>query len=192
MLSLSLVTVALTVGWQSGQIVCPVMGEPAKLVGKVVEYNGSRFGFCCGGCESTFSRNASKYIASATQDKRVVGVCLFDPTTGMRIDPKTAKGTVDYAGLRYWFATADGAKAFSANPAKYVLATKSELLTCPVSGKKFASYHEAGGYRVHDGAVYYFCCGNCMDAFGKDPGTFVAKSKGGLQPPRAVVVVVKQ
>jgi YHS domain-containing protein len=167
------------------------MGEPAKLVGKVVEFNGARFGFCCGGCETTFSNNAQKYIASAKQEKRVIGAFLFDPTTGMRIEPKNAKGSTDYAGLRYWFSTADGMKAFNANPGQYVLNVKSETLTCPVSGKKLASYHEAGGYKVYEGVAYYFCCGDCMATFGKDPGKFVAKSKSELRAPQAVITVVK-
>lgn len=192
MLTMSVFSVALAAVLQSNQLVCPVRGEPSKLVGKVVEYGGARFGFCCGGCETTFSNNAPKYIASAKHEKRVIGAFLFDPTTGMRIEPKNAKGSTDYAGLRYWFSTADGMKAFTANPGQYVLNVKSETLTCPVSGKKFTSYHEAGGYRVYEGVAYYFCCGNCMDAFGKDPSTFVAKAKGSLQAPRATIVVVKE
>lgn len=46
-----------------GNTKCPVMGGPVS--GKTfIEYQGKRYGTCCGGCAEEFNKNPEKYLAS--------------------------------------------------------------------------------------------------------------------------------
>lgn len=50
----------------------------------------------------------------ATPDK------VIDPVCHMTIDPKTAAGTSEHAGQKYWFCAASCKKKFDADPHKYL------------------------------------------------------------------------
>lgn len=44
---------------------------------------------------------------------------VTDPVCGMRIDPKTAAGSSEYKGQRYYFCSASCKTNFDSDPAKY-------------------------------------------------------------------------
>ena len=48
--------------------VCPVRGGEVDPEVETVEYNGKAYGFCCGGCDSKFSKNPEKYSKNLNED----------------------------------------------------------------------------------------------------------------------------
>lgn len=184
--------IALTLGFQDGLpampakgFICPVTGEavPAKPAA-LVDFNGVRYGMCCGGCDSGMKENPAKVLADPKLKGKLVGFSLFDPITGLRIEPKKAASFADYKGVRYYFAVASEKASFTAAPKKFTAAPKMETLTCPGSGEKIAGYASAGGYLDVDGTRVYVCCPDCYAAAKKDPAAFLKKAKD-LQKPVA-------
>ena len=47
-----------------------------------------------------------------------------------------------------------------------------ELITCPISGKEVNKKATA----EHNKGKVFFCCGNCVNAFGKDPSKWITKA----------------
>src|SRR5687768_8571554 len=104
-------TLATLVLGQAAQLACPIMGSPISGKGSATyDYNGARYTMCCGGCDAPFKADPQKHLKQSAEKKLVVGTFLYDPTTGVQIVAKDAKGNSDFAGVRYYFSSAAGKK----------------------------------------------------------------------------------
>jgi YHS domain-containing protein len=182
---------SLTLGVQApAPLVCPATGESiAAMNGGSVDYNGVRYTVCCGGCADPFKKDPVKMLSSEKLKGKTMGVFLFDPISGKRIDAKKAQGgSSDFGGIRYYFASADEKKAFDAEPKKYAGLTKKEALFCPVMGHAVESAAKAGAYADVDGVRYYTCCADCLAALKADPKKVVGSAASSVKAPSAVNV----
>ena len=84
----TLIAFALMAG--GNELVCPIMGEAANMAGPKVEYNGAMFAFCCGGCDSTFSKDPVAAFKNPKTKGKAIGMYLFDPVSRRRIESKDA------------------------------------------------------------------------------------------------------
>lgn len=166
-------------------LTCAVMsGNPAKAGGPAVEWQGIKFTMCCGGCDASFSKEPVKYLKAAAEKGTVVGVSLFDPVSGMRVnEPKI---TSDYKGVRYAFADDADKASFTKEPAKFTKMPEKVVMTCPVSGEAVPSYGAAGGYVDYKGIRYFACCSDCMKSMTKDIATLSKKVEGKAVAPMAM------
>lgn len=165
-------------GLDDTPLVCPMMGEPVKETSPSLLYAGIKFSFCCGGCDTAFAKAPEKALEKNVKQGKTIGLSLFDPVTGKRINPDQIKATTDYKSIRYGFASAENLKKFEANKDKYAAIPAKEVMTCPVSGEAVASYDVAGGYVDHAGVRYYTCCAGCNAGLAKNPAGAAAKMKG--------------
>jgi YHS domain-containing protein len=171
---------------QASPIQCPVASEPIVESVAKMDYAGVRFGFCCAGCVGGFADQAEKLIAKAAEEKRPIGVSLFDPVAGTRIESAKAKGGfADYKGTRFYFATEANRTAFEAKPAQFGELPKKEALYCAVMKHGIASYAAAGSYTDFNGVRYYMCCPDCQAKFVADPGAFAKNADGKTTAPKA-------
>lgn len=166
-------------------IVCAVMHSKVNTDVPAVDFAGSRFTFCCGGCDGQFKANPTKFLAKDTLKGDTIGEFLFDPATGLPITPKKAKAWTDHGGIRYYFADAASKTSFAAQADSMAKVTK-ESLVCPISGETIKDYASAAGYADFDGVRYYTCCANCLTALRKDAKGALAKSKAVVTAPKAV------
>lgn len=172
---------------QGGGLSCPITGENAPATGPAVDYNGVRYTMCCAGCNGDFKKDPAKALKGESIKNKTVGVSLFDPVTGVRLDPKDAKGgSSDFNGVRYYFAAPTAKATFDAKPKDYAKVPTKEALFCPVMGHEVESYAAAGGYVDVDTTRFYVCCGGCMEPMKKDAATLAAKAKDKLKDPKAV------
>jgi len=168
-------------------IQCAVQNEAASPGVAKVDFNGVRYSFCCGGCPEAFASSPAKYVKSAIDNKKTIGESLFDPVTGAKLDPKKKYDlTQDYLGTRYYFTSADNAKAFAAKPDAFGKAPEKSALYCPVAGKEMKSYTEAGAYSDYKGVRYFFCCTSCQAGFKKDADKYADAMKTKVGAPPAV------
>jgi len=149
---------------KNAPLVCPVTLEAIGTTAGTIDYAGTRYEMCCGGCPDGFKKEPATVLKNEKLKGKTYGVFLFDPITSARIDAKSAKGgSSDYKGTRYLFATADEKTTFDADPAKYAAKTpEKESLYCPVAGHAVKSYAAAGGFVDIKGTRYYTCCTNCL------------------------------
>jgi len=158
-------------------IVCPMTAEAVAVPFLNIDFGGTRYEMCCGGCPDGFKKEPATPLKSDKLKGKTVGIFLFDPISNARIDPKDAKGGAsDYKGKRYYFATAEEKTTFDAEPKKFAAKTpKKEVLYCPVAGHAIKSYAAAGGYMDIDGTRYYTCCTSCLAKLKAD-NTLAAKA----------------
>lgn len=149
---------------------CPVMGEAVPAGAKGVDFAGVRYLMCCAGCDTTFAKDTAKYTKA--KEGKTIGMSLFDPVSGTRVDAKKAKGPLDYKGVRYYFASDANAATFKGDSAKYGKAPEKEVLYCPVMKHGIENYDTAGSYMDYENVRYYLCCGDCLAAMKKDPAGF--------------------
>lgn len=147
---------------QLAPLVCPMTGETVTASSASIDFAGTRYQMCCGGCPDEFKKDPSTAIKSDKLKGKTFGTFLFDPVSNARIDPKTAKASTDYKGTRYYFATAAEKSTFDASPKKFTKAPTKEVLYCAVAGHAIKNYNAAGGYLDIKGTRYYTCCGNCL------------------------------
>lgn len=171
---------------QAGPVQCPMMSGPANMKGSLSEYKGVKYGYCCPGCEKSFLANPDKALTAAKG--RITGEFLFDPVSKMRIDAPNAKGSADFAGTRYYFASSDNKAKFDANPKAYATVPAKEVLHCAVMGKDLKSYSAAGGYFDRNGVRYYMCCGGCVSKFAGNATSFAEKAASKVASPKALKV----
>lgn len=151
-----------------------------------MDYNGVRYYFCCGGCDYGFTADPVKALKSENSKGKTIGLSLFDPTTGKRVDQKKAKGGFsDYEGVRFFFASEQGKSAFDADPKKYGVMPAKESLVCPVMNKK-VTYTTAESYVDVKGVRYYLCCEGCEGIMKKDPSKFVGAAGKNVSTPKPV------
>ncbi len=144
-------------------LVCPMTAEEVSASSASVDFAGTRYQMCCGGCPDEFKKDPTAALKSDKLKGKTVGTFLFDPISNARIEAKAAKGgSVDYKGTRYLFATAEEKATFTAAPAKFVKNPEKEVLYCTVVGHAIKNYASAGGYVDIKGTRYYTCCKDCL------------------------------
>lgn len=180
---------ALVVGAQGikpGPTFCPSTLEEVEKPAVTMSYAGGLYSTCCGGCDKPFLKDPQGSLAKAIKEKKTIGVFMYDPVSGGRIEQKEAKAYSDYKSVRYFFAKADEKTKFDAKPTAYVMDIKGESYFCPVSKEK-TSAKEAAGYADYNGTRYFVCCEGCIDTFRKDPSKYVGAAKASVKPLAAAV-----
>lgn len=172
MLNTLIVFTAMAFG-QSPALKCPVMGSAVAPNSPVVEYNGAKYAFCCGGCDANFAKSPEAFLKTQRSAKNTVGVFLFDPVSRLRLDLDKAKATADFDSIRYPFASEENKTAFLAAPKKFAAIPSKEALYCPVGKEAVPSYSKASDYVDHDGVRWYMCCAGCGGPFEKDPAKYL-------------------
>jgi YHS domain-containing protein len=161
-------------------------GEAITKTAGDIDYNGVRYGTCCAGCPEAFKADPAGALKSKRLENKTVGTSLFDPVTGLRIEPKNAKGgSEDYKGIRYYFASEENKKSFDADPKMYAAAAKKEVLYCAVMGHAVKDYASAGGYVTVEETRYYVCCGSCLNVFKEKSKEIAAKVQDKAKVPAA-------
>lgn len=164
---------------------CPTTGEQIEAPGPVIEFNGTKFTFCCAGCDDTFATNPANVVEKNIKSKLTIGEFLFDPITGLKITKEKSKASSDYQGIRYYFASVENKTAFDKDSKKYAEVPKKESLVCAVMGNKISSYSKANDYVDYEGVRYYMCCGGCGPAMKKNPARFAGKN---IQDAKAIAI----
>lgn len=173
-------------GVKAGPTFCPSTLEKVDTPAVTMSYGGALYSTCCGGCDKPFMKDPNGSIAKAVKEKKTIGVFMYDPISGSRIDAKDAKAYTDYKSIRYFFAKTDEKTKFDAKPAQFVGEIKSEAYFCPVTKEKTTA-KEAAGYGDYEGTRYFLCCGGCISTFRNNPAKFVAEAKSAVKPLSAVV-----
>ncbi len=178
---------SLSVGFIGSDVQCAVQPDPVNPKMGMYDYAGVRYGTCCAGCVAPFTKDPVKFIKAAAEANRTIGIALFDPMTGARIDAKKAPGGYsDFKGTRYFFATAASKTTFDTTPAKFAVTTAKEALYCPVMGHAVENYASAGAIADFDGVRYYLCCTDCLGTFKASPGQYAAKASAKAAPAKLV------
>ncbi len=163
---------------EAAPLSCPIMlNSAADMKSKPVVVGGFAFYACCPGCDAKFKKDPAGSMKKAVEAKKTVGVSLFDPVNGTRIEPAKAKGQADYKGIRYYFASRINAQKFNDAPASFTATPKQEVLYCVVMKQAVKSYEAAHSYVDHKGVRYYMCCAPCLGQFKAAPDSFVANGK---------------
>jgi len=143
-------------------LVCPMTAEEVTASSASIDFAGTRYQMCCGGCPDGFKQDPTAALKSDKLKGKTVGTFLFDPITNARIEAKASKASSDYKGTRYLFASTEEKATFDAAPAKFVKSPTKEVLFCAVAGHAIKSYSAAGGYVDISGTRYYTCCTKCL------------------------------
>lgn len=167
-------------------IKCAVMGSATNAKSMSLEYEGAKYPMCCGGCPAAFTKDPGQYIEKAAKSDTTIGVFMFDPVSGVKLDWEKTTVSTDVKGMRYGFANEGELKTFKAESDKFIKTPKKESLTCANSGEKIDAYSAAGGYMDYKGVRYYFCCPDCLAAMKKDPEAVVAKGKAVVAEPKVM------
>lgn len=174
---------------QGPSLVCPMMLEEVGKDAKMMDYIGVRYAICCDTCETKFRKDPFKILSNKKIEPYLVGISLFDPVSGARLDQEDSKAFSDYKSIRYYFSTADEKKAFDTKPDTYTAAPKKEVLWCPVMGHDLPSADRSGGYVTVGDTRYYVCCADCLVKMKEKPDALAAGAKDHAKDP--VVVLVK-
>jgi YHS domain-containing protein len=164
----------------AADLTCPIMGSAVGKDAKAMTVSGVTFKFCCGGCDTKFAKDPNTYVAKAAKENKVIGEFLFDPTTGKAIKAEKSKGTADYNGIRYYFASEEGAASFTKEPKKFTKPVTKESLFCPVMKVAVKDYKSAKAYGHYEGTRYYQCCLTCLKKMSRSPEKYAMNAKDKL------------
>ncbi|MFM9872679.1 MAG: YHS domain-containing protein [Fimbriimonadaceae bacterium] len=181
-----LALVAMTPANDVKPFVCPVMGSNIADVSTAGyhDYNGSRYYFCCGGCDAKFKAEPGKYLEAQAKASKVAGDFMFDPVSGMRLaSPGIIADTSDYKGIRFHFSSKANKAAFDKEPAKFGTMPKKEALFCAVAQEEISNYASAASFVDFKGVRYYTCCGGCVAKLKADPAKYVGNAKDHIKTP---------
>lgn len=167
-------------------LICPIMGSKADMKGPMVEYAGATFAFCCPGCDSEFSKDPAKALASPKLKGKNAGLSLFDPVSRKRLAVDKAKAFVTYQGIVFPFESEANKAKFDKDPKAFGTMPKKEVMTCPVSGEAIETYASSVGYFDVEGVRYYICCAGCLPAMEKDAAKHAATHAAKAAAPKAV------
>jgi len=167
---------------------CLVSGEKLGSMGapEIFEHGGREIRLCCAGCKDAFEANADKYLkqldeAVVKQQKPYypLDTCIVMGTKlGSRGEP------VDYVyrNRLVRFCCSGCMEAFEDEPEQYLAKLDEAVIakqkasypldTCVVMGGKLGP--ESVDY-VSGNRLVRFCCRGCIDAFRKDPLTYLGK-----------------
>ncbi len=169
----TLIALAAVVLGQSQVLKCPVMGSTVDPKSPIVEYNGARFQFCCGGCDANFAKAPEDFLKTQRKAGNTVGTFLFDPVSSMRLEVAKATGTTDFDSIRYPFESEANKATFLKSPTKFAATPPKEALYCPVGKEAVPNYSAASDYVDHNGVRWYMCCAGCGGPFEKDPAKYL-------------------
>lgn len=175
---------AITLGFQSHALVCPVTGEAAMGASPTVFFAGAKVSLCCADCKANMLEHPREVLATAAKAGRVSGIYLYDPVSGARVR-KTSLFTSDYGAIRFPFENAQDKKLFDADPKKYGTLPQKEALYCAVENHPVASYELAQGFVDYKGVRYYVCCADCLAEMGTHPEKYFANAAGAVREPKA-------
>ncbi|QYK52738.1 MAG: YHS domain-containing protein [Fimbriimonadaceae bacterium] len=183
----TLIAIAVTTpSMATDDMVCPVMGSKIADLSTAAyhDYNGARYFFCCGGCDTNFAKSPAKYLETQAKAKKVAGDFMFDPVTGMRLkSPAIIAETSDYKGVRFHFSSKANKDMFDKEPAKYGTMPKKEALYCAVAGEEIENYSSAASYVDYKEVRYYTCCTGCVGKLKADPAKYVGNAKDHIKTP---------
>jgi YHS domain-containing protein len=149
------------------QKTCPVSGKPINK-DKLVEHEGEKIYFCCGGCADKFKSEPIDFLPAYYRQVYPQSVQTRCPLSGKPVDAET-QAQVD--GKTVAFCCPGCAGKYKAEPAKYtekLKAASTKQVHCPVSGKAIdpAVSAEKGDKTV------YFCCKGCAKKVSEDEKAF--------------------
>lgn len=176
--------------------------EAATKSGKYVDYEYTRYYFCCGNCPKAFEKDPEKFAKNpgVSLQKIVLPEEMSCAVMGdHKLKPAEATASKlfkDYNGRRYYFCCAGCPPQFEKDPEKFAKNASISLgqialpkeMTCAVNtGAKVdpAQALEKKQFADYEGRRYFFCCGNCPEAFKKDPAKF-AKNASVPSPKRVI------
>ena len=117
---------------------------------------------------------------------------VVDPVCKMSIEDKDAAATSLYKGTTYYFCSGPCKNNFDKNQERYlggekvallnVIGRKETGMTDPVCGMT-VNPENAKFHYEYNGVTYYFCCGQCLEKFKKDPEIFISKKSAGEAVP---------
>lgn len=164
---------------------CPVAKHEAPNDGPKMDYAGIRYSLCCADCVPAFAKDPAKFAMTKEKDQ-VIGVALFDMTSGKRIELKNAKATTTVQGVVFPFESAANKDAFvKVASAKDFALPKKEAVYCAVMNHPLASVEKSGGFVDHEGVRYYVCCAACLPKMKAEPGKFAGNAKSAVTEARA-------
>jgi YHS domain-containing protein len=153
-------------------VVCRVEAG-ARMPGKVefaTVHEGRAFLFPSAKERDTFRANPKKY---AQADLGLGGHCAVCVVMAKKCVPGKAEFTRVYDGKRYLFPGAGEAKAFEAEPAKFVPALDGDCVVClKDGGKRMAGSPEFAV--VHEGRLYLFPDAGAQKKFQAAPATYAS------------------
>jgi YHS domain-containing protein len=170
---LSTLVASLVIGQNAPALVCTVNPGHEADTELSLEYAGVKNYFCCEDCVPKFKAEPAKYMKAAAELKAPVGEFLFDPVSGKRIKSDKARGTVDFKGVRYFFASKENLAAFNKDPKKFSTVPAKESLVCPVMKEAVATYSKADSYVDYKDVRYYLCCAGCVKPMQTDPAKYI-------------------
>lgn len=136
------------------ETMCPVMKGRPTTSRFAVDYGPFRTYVCCDTCVRTFRDSPGRYMEQSARQGTKVGIILFHPQTGGRLDPKTA---ASFQELGSFFAPLKaGMPDVDAKALSWEVIPRHECLTCPITTKELASSGQAAGYVDLEGVRVYF------------------------------------
>jgi YHS domain-containing protein len=183
---LSTLILASTLAFADAPLSCAAMGTPVSDTKTAVDYAGVRLVVCCGGCLGPAKKEPAKLLKKAADGGKVVGIGLFDPVEGKKVNAKKAAGTRDFAGVRYYFLTTENMAAFDKEPKKFTVLPAKESLYCAVMEQQIESVDKATGYVDYSGTRYYVCCGGCLGAMKSKPAEYAKAAEKTVQTAKSV------
>jgi YHS domain-containing protein len=141
---------------------CMVKRNKLSIEVRPVWVNGRPAAFCCTPCVEAFSARPEVFLPTH-------GIQLYDPVNPQRkaVIDEAHRVNVNYE--IFFFASADAAKRFRANPIRW-----SGLLTDPVTQSRFQP-DENSTHMLYKGRPYYFSEPASRDSFAADPGRYALR-----------------
>ena len=167
--------------------------EAATKAGKYVDYEYTRYYFCCGNCPNAFNKDPEKFAKNTGVSLQKIALpeeiaCAVMADHKVKVAEATEKKLFrDANGRRYYFCCAGCPPQFEKDPEKFAKSASISLgqlplpkqLTCAVNTSAKvdpAAAIEKKQYADYKGQRYFFCCGGCPEAFKKDPAKFAANA----------------
>src|SRR5687767_12345073 len=156
--------------------------EAATKAGKYVDYEYTRYYFCCGNCPKAFEKDPEKFAKAEGVSLQKIALpdelaCAVMGDHKLKLAEATEKKLYkDYNGKRYYFCCAGCPPSFEKDPEKFAKSASVSLGQIPLpketacavmSGSKVnpADALAKKLYADHNGRRYFFCCAGCPEAF---------------------------
>ncbi|MCA0360552.1 MAG: hypothetical protein LCH41_05815 [Armatimonadetes bacterium] len=164
------------------ETMCPVMKGRPTTSRFAVDYGPFRTYVCCDTCVRTFRDSPGRYMEQAGRQGTKVGIILFHPKTGERLDPKAANR---FQELGSFFAPLkSGMPDVDSSLLSWEVIPRQECLTCPITGKELACSGQAAGYLDLEGLRVYFATPEAFSEAGTSKDWQAAAQKS-AQPLKA-------
>jgi YHS domain-containing protein len=152
----------------------------------MVDVNGIRFRFCGDDCRAKFKEGPMQALRAASGKGWIVGVGVFDPVSGKKLTPQSARGgSSDYQGVRFAFTSSENKAAFDAEPKRFGSVPEKWCSICPIMNTELAHTYGATGYLDVAGVRYFSCCEQCYPRLRSGSQAFGNIDSTKIGPPRA-------